>query len=88
MHGLAGGFFERGKYWSFSPAKTNDNHLGNFYNAFMCRGADVVGYPYWVNQLAGGANFNTLRKTGFIDCPQIANRVQQIVAAGCASSML
>jgi hypothetical protein len=45
------------------------------------------GYQFWVNQLAGGADFNTVRKTGFIDSPEFANRAQQFVAAGCTTLM-
>jgi hypothetical protein len=84
---IAGDFFHSGEYWSSSPAKTNYNHINNFYNAFMRRGADVAGYLYWVNQLAGGANFDTVRQT-FIDSPEFATRIQQIVAAGCTTLML
>jgi hypothetical protein len=83
---IASGFFESGEYWS-PPAKTNNNHINNFYNAFMRRSADVEGYLFWVNQLDGGANFNTLRKNGFIDSPEFALRVQQIVNAGCTTLM-
>ena len=84
---IAGAFFQSSEYWT-PPAKTYYNHIGNFYNAFMRRGADVDGYKYWVNQLqsAGGANFNTLRQT-FIDSPEFANRIQQVVAAGCTTLM-
>lgn len=59
-------------------------HVGDLYNAFMRRGADLSGYTYWANLIANGSPRDGVMEQ-FLQSPEFQARVQAVISAGCAS---
>ncbi len=57
-------------------------HVGDLYNAFLRRGADLSGYQYWTGQLNGGQTRDFVRSQ-FLQSPEFQNRVTQVIATPC-----
>ena len=57
-------------------------HVGDLYNAFLRRGADLSGYNYWAGQLNGGQTRDFVR-TQFLQSPEFQNRVAQVISTPC-----
>jgi hypothetical protein len=60
----------------------NGMHVGDLYNAFLRRGADLSGYNYWTGQLNGGQTRDFVR-TQFLQSPEFQNRVAQVISTPC-----
>ena len=76
------------RFFIFS-AEYNNRHrsrtqvVTDMYYSFLRRGGDAGGVHFWVNQLATGAmDLNGVR-VNFLNSPEFAGRVQDVVAAGC-----
>ncbi len=64
-------------------ARSNAQFVGDLYNAFLRRGADLEGVKHWIAQLDSGAlSREDLRRT-FIASPEFSARVNAIVTQGC-----
>lgn len=66
-------------------AERTKRHIGDLYNAFLRRGADLGGYQYWAGQIDTGARTRAQVRAEFIKSPEFQGRVGQVIAAGCAS---
>jgi len=66
-----------------APAERTPRYVGDLYNAFMRRGADLPGYQFWVGQLTSGAQTRDQVRLGFVGSPEFQNRLNQVIAAGC-----
>jgi uncharacterized delta-60 repeat protein len=63
--------------------RTNAQFVGDLYNALLRRGGDLQGVQFYIDQLDHGMSRDQVRST-FVNSPEFANRVNAIVAAGCA----
>jgi len=59
--------------------------VGDLYNAFMRRGADLAGTQYWTGLLDAGTLTREQVRRQFIASPEFQARVSAIVAAGCTA---
>jgi hypothetical protein len=64
--------------------RTNAQFVGDLYNAVLRRGGDPSGAQFWVDQLDRGLTTRDAVRRAFIASPEFTNRVNAIVAAGCA----
>lgn len=81
---IAGGFFGSAEYWATPPSA--ELYVSDLYNAFMRRAGDLESYRWWSRQLTEGLGHDVVRQA-FIDSPEFGQRVNAIVAAGCAAPM-
>lgn len=58
-------------------------HVGDLYNAFLRRGADLGGYLYWAGQLDTSALTRAQVRAAYINSPEFQARVAQVIAIGC-----
>jgi hypothetical protein len=58
--------------------------VGDLYNAVLRRGGDPSGAQFWIDQLDRGLTTRDAVRRAFIASPEFTNRVNAIVAAGCA----
>ena len=61
--------------------RSNEQYVGDLYNAFLRRGGDLEGVQYWIAQLAGRGR-EAIRQE-FRDSPEFSARVNAMIAQGC-----
>ena len=64
-------------------SRTNEQFVGDLYNAFLRRGGDLAGVQFWINQVASGARTREQVRAAFRDSAEFQGRVAAIVASGC-----
>jgi hypothetical protein len=62
--------------------RTNAQYVGDLYNTFMRRGADLTGVLYWVGKLDGGLSRDGLRQE-FAKSPEFQFRVGRVASESC-----
>jgi hypothetical protein len=63
--------------------RTNAQYVGDLYNAFLRRGADLAGVQFWIGQLDSGAQGREQVRRAFLASAEFNTRVQALVTAGC-----
>ena len=63
--------------------RSNAQHVGDLYNAFLRRGGDLEGVLFWINQLNAGAMTRFQFRQAFMSSPEFSARVSAIIAQGC-----
>ena len=81
VEAISSSFANGGEYASRN--RTNAQYVGDLYNAFLRRGGDLGGVQFWIGQLDAGATRSAIRQQ-FIASPEFTNRVNAIIAEGCA----
>jgi hypothetical protein len=76
------GEFARGAEYA-SRNRTDEQYVGDLYNAILRRGGDGPGVQYWINSIGSGALTREQVRQQFVQSPEFQARVQQIIAAGC-----
>jgi hypothetical protein len=80
---MAAAFFASGEY--ANRQRANAGYASDLYNTFMRRGADLDGITSWIHALDGGTTTRDAMLGQFASSAEFANRVQAVVAAGCAN---
>jgi hypothetical protein len=65
-----------------SRARNNAEFIEDLYNGILRRGAEAAGFQFWVD-LLNGATPRLDVLNAFIASPEFANRVNDVIAAGC-----
>jgi hypothetical protein len=76
------GEFARGAEYA-SRNRTDEQYVGDLYNAILRRGGDGPGVQYWINSIGSGVLTREQVRQQFVQSPEFQARVQQIIAAGC-----
>jgi hypothetical protein len=64
-------------------ARTDSQFLGDLYNAFLRRGADVGGFNYWLGQLQSNAITREQLRQMFNASQEFSNRVGSVASSTC-----
>jgi hypothetical protein len=64
-------------------ARSNAQYVGDLYNAFLRRGADLDGYNFWTGQINNGAMTREFVRSQFVASPEFQGRVQAVINQGC-----
>jgi hypothetical protein len=62
--------------------RTNEQFVGDLYNAYLRRGGDLPGVQFWLQQLASGMPRTTVASS-FVGSVEFQNRALKIYMAGC-----
>jgi DNA-binding beta-propeller fold protein YncE len=63
--------------------RTNAGYVGDLYDTFLRRGADLGGVNFWIQQLDTGAQTREQLRKAFIASPEFSARVNAVVDQGC-----
>ncbi len=63
--------------------RSNAQYVGDLYNAFLRRGADLAGVQYWLSQLDSGAKSRTQLRADFFASPEFTTRLAAVAAESC-----
>jgi hypothetical protein len=64
-------------------ARTDEQYVGDLYNAFLRRGGDLAGVLFWINELSTGARTRENVRQAFVASPEFQVRVAAVIAQGC-----
>jgi hypothetical protein len=67
-----------------SRARTNEQYVGDLYNAFLRRGGDLGGVQYWIGEIAAGNRSREQVRQAFVASAEFQGRVAGVIAQGCA----
>jgi sugar lactone lactonase YvrE len=62
--------------------RTDEEFVGDLYNAFLRRGGDLPGVQYWINQAKSGMSRAGMA-TYFVNSQEFTNRIINVTSAGC-----
>lgn len=63
--------------------RNNKQFVQDLYYAFLRRGADLVGFSYWIDQLDRGKLNREQVRQAFVAAPEFQGRVEQVIDEGC-----
>src|SRR5205823_6048835 len=63
--------------------RTNGQHVGDLYNAFLRRGGDLDGVRFWINELETGHQTREMLRQDFLASPEFSARVNAVIQQGC-----
>ena len=67
-------------------ARNNTEYVTDLYYAFLRRGGDLTGVNFWIAELASGRQSREqVRREGFLGSVEFTQRVDNLIAAGCAN---
>lgn len=64
-------------------SRSNSQFVGDLYNAFLRRGADLGGVLFWIGQIDSGARSRETLRRNFIDSAEFNARVNAMIGQGC-----
>jgi hypothetical protein len=76
------GEFARGAEYA-SRSRSNEQYVGDLYNAILRRGGDGPGVQFWINAIQTGALTREQVRQQLVQSAEFQGRVAQIIAAGC-----
>ncbi len=65
--------------------RSNAQYVGDLYNAFLRRGADLAGVSFWIGELDAGRRTREQVRQSFLSSPEFQARVSAVIAQGCSS---
>ena len=63
--------------------RTNAQYVGDLYQTFLGRAADLAGLQYWRGQLDAGARTREEVRRTFLSSAEFASRIDAVVSQGC-----
>jgi hypothetical protein len=86
VNNISSQFLQSAEYQSRSNGRPlalrNAEYVSDLYYAFLRRGGDLAGFQHWVNLLASGTTWDSMRMT-FVSSTEFTARVNAIIAQGC-----